>query len=312
MVAVAQTLMEPQIHYSRRDREGEIWPIKVWEDPSGGRRFEVERPDGPKRFHTVKATLAELHGAAYQTWGWERYAACGRWAPEPILGEPELTIVAVSPNKLLEPSLQTFVVAPKVRKGVDLKNRHHEVVKLLYAGFGAQIHANGYDFEDVRQEVFRKLLVSNQGKSPWDPTKSSFGHFVHMVCRSALYNLYRKNKRRKECERLGGYKAQDGEWVPVDLADRSDLKDTTALLEYPDESLDDLADHLLRVAGPCPEADTAVEILPYVQAGYGRGEIAHLLGYHPLVVSKGLAFLREHARTWPPYQGQVQAQSLRA
>jgi RNA polymerase sigma factor (sigma-70 family) len=295
MTSVAHA--DPRTYYSRRDRRGQRWPIKVYETPEG-RSFEVKT----KHFATLRATLAELHGTSYSTWSWGRYAGTGSYAV-PVVGEPALTIMAPTEAPLSE-RLQGIVFAPIVRRGIDLDGRYREVAKLLYKGFGAQIYANGYDFEDVLQEVYRKLVVSNQGRNPWDPTKSSFGHFVYMVCRSALYNLYRKDKKRKEHERLGGYKAQDGQWLAVDAADRADLADPTAEQESEDEALHDLAQHLLDTAVGLGDqaallaADLAVQALPYVRAGYTRGEIARLLGLKPSVVSKGLVYMRAHAGSW--------------
>jgi DNA-directed RNA polymerase specialized sigma24 family protein len=294
--------VEPQIVYSRRDTEGAIWPIKVYEDPLGRRSFEIERADAPSRYSTVRATLEALHGRGYRSWGWDRYAGCGRYAPTPVVGEPGLTILEVA-TRPLEPGLQTIVVTAP-RRGVDLEGRHTEVAKLLYAGFGAQIHASGYEFDDVLQEVFRKLVVSNQGKNPWNPSKSSFGHFVHMVCRSALYNLYRKDKRRRQHERLGGYTPRDGQWVAVDVADRGDLAAPIGSLEPPDEALHHLQAHLLQAAAQVAtptalrDAQVAVQALPYVRDGHGRQHIADVLGMKPSLVSRALAYLRTHARTW--------------
>lgn len=303
MTAVAQAVSDPQLYYSRRDRHGRRWPIKLYEAPDGARCFEVGRPGGQaKRFDTLRATLTELHGTSYRTWGWGRYAGTGSYAVS-VVGEPELTVAAVAAEPLSK-RLQGIVIAPFVRRGIDLEGRYREVAKLLYAGFGAQIHANGYDFEDVLQEVYRKLVVSNQGKNPWDPAKSSFGHFVYMVCRSALFNLYRKDKKRKEHERLGGYRAVDGQWLAVDVADRADLADPTAALDSPDEAMHDLAQHLLDRALELGDeasllaADVAVQALPYVREGHGRSEIAQLLGLKPTQVSKGLVYLRTHTTTW--------------
>lgn len=299
----AQT--KPQTYYSRRDPQGATWPIKVWEDKPGRRRFEVDQGPlkGTQSFTTVKATLKHLHGSAYQTWGWDRYLGTGRYSQQ-VIGDPGLTIVSVT-RKPLSPRLQTVVIAPGPRRtrpiGIDLDARHQEVAKLLYAGFGTQIYANGYDFEDILQEVFRKLIVSNQGKSPWDPSKSSFGHYVHMVCRSALYNVYRKDKRRKQHEMLGGRTYNSaGEWAPSDVADRRDLADPSTAPWSSKEAMEALIDHLWQAAEPgqWDDAELAEQLLPLVREGYTRAELAKHFGIKPAVISKGLAYLRSAARTW--------------
>ena len=50
--------------------------------------------------------------------------------------------------------------------------------------------------------------------------------------------------------------------------------------------------------GAARNAALAVQVLPYVRDGYGRGEIAALLGHKPSTVSSALAYLRTHAANW--------------
>ncbi len=81
--------------------------------------------------------------------------------------------------------------------GIDLERRGHEVRKLFFAGFGHRIKKHGYDPEEVLQEVYQGLLVRNRGKCPFDPAKSSFGHYVHMVAECIINNYHRKHNRRR-------------------------------------------------------------------------------------------------------------------
>lgn len=87
--------------------------------------------------------------------------------------------------------------------GIDLENRSHEVRKLFYAGFGRQCYAAGYDPDDVLQEIYRGILARNKGICPFDPEKSSFGHYVHMVCGCIVANYHRKMNKRKQREQVG-------------------------------------------------------------------------------------------------------------
>jgi DNA-directed RNA polymerase specialized sigma24 family protein len=70
-----------------------------------------------------------------------------------------------------------------------------DVKRLFLAGYGKLLHMKGLDVEDVLQEVYMGLLIRNSGDGAWDPAKSSFGHYVHMVCGSVVLNYVSKQKR---------------------------------------------------------------------------------------------------------------------
>jgi len=190
--------------------------------------------------------------------------------------------------------------------GVDLAARGHEVAKLLYAGFGRRIHAAGYDPEDVLQEVYKGILTRNRGKCPWDSRKSSFGHYVYMVCGCILSNYHRKASRRRSREQVGLPTYVNGEWKVGDAAE-SALADQVGAdklgfeLEQVEisEAAADLLEHIARSPrAESREAQLACEILPLKSAGFSRTEIAHFIGVSPSMVSRGLAFLRDRARDW--------------
>jgi DNA-directed RNA polymerase specialized sigma24 family protein len=89
-----------------------------------------------------------------------------------------------------------------------MAERAHEVKKLFYAGgFVRVLLREGLDPEDFLQEVYRGLLARNEGTCPWDHTKSSFGHYVHIVIRCILSNYLRKERRRSSMETV----TEDGE-----------------------------------------------------------------------------------------------------
>jgi DNA-directed RNA polymerase specialized sigma24 family protein len=187
--------------------------------------------------------------------------------------------------------------------GIDLVNRSHEVAKLLFAGFGQWIFSANYDPDDVLQEVYKGLLARNRGKCPWDVKKSSFGHYVHMVCRGVLSNYHRKMKRRKEFETTGisGF-GDDGQWgkmdaggtcvvaaKPSDAAEASGLSEAqvalTVFLEGSEKS-------------HTQDGKMAVKVLPMVSIGMTRAEIAEKLGVSRASVSRGLTYLREQSKLW--------------
>ncbi len=308
---------EATLRYTRRGPTGcDSWPIRIRpSDTPSERSYELVLSDGSKHFDTFSALRQEIHGdTAYATWSIDRYFRFGTYALPMPIGAPGLTLGSTAPSKM-SPKLKKLIIAPSGpipavltilmprRIGVDLMGRHQEVAKLLYAGFGNSIRVNGYDFEDVLQEVFRKILASNAGTKPWNPDRASFGHFVHMVCRSALYNYHRKRNRIRAHEQIGlkGY-AADGQWGDVDVADSPLAHTSTPLRGTDAAAVADLQAHLLTQAQGTltlqADATLAVHILPLVRDGYGRGEIAAFLGLKPSIVSKALAYLRKHARSW--------------
>jgi len=84
-----------------------------------------------------------------------------------------------------------------VKPSLDLSIHHIDVKRILYSGFSRRMLAGGFDREDVLSEVYRKIMVSNNGKHPFDPTKSSVDHYIYMACNSALMNYHKKENRRK-------------------------------------------------------------------------------------------------------------------
>lgn len=102
--------------------------------------------------------------------------------------------------------------------GIDLVRRGHEVAKLFYAGFARSVIRYGYNPEDVLQEVYKGLLIRNNGSCPWDAKKSSFGHYVHLVIKCILVNYHRRWARLLGPEQIG-VMSRKGELVDVASAD---------------------------------------------------------------------------------------------
>jgi len=186
--------------------------------------------------------------------------------------------------------------------GIDLKNRWNEVVKLLFKGFGRKIFSAGYEPDDVIQEVFKGILIRNRGKCPWDRRKSSFGHYVWLVCSCIMANYHRKQCRRRAVEQIGmfgyvgGHKAivdagsEEAAW-PKGFSPLGGLNEDLALF--------DLAGYL-RNSRKAQSADgrLAIRILPLVHAGYTQAEMAEEINVNKATVVKALDILKREALHW--------------
>lgn len=176
------------------------------------------------------------------------------------------------------------------------KTKADEVRRLLWKGFAGKMLSQGYDPDDVLQEVYRGLLVRNAGRCPWDARKSTFGHYVHMVVSCVLTNYHRKQVRRvdRDAVPLVGVNKEGEEvelaWGAVEIHEGQELADMLALGE--------LAEHLARVVSEEPEAVLGRRILPLVASGHVRAEIVRETGEKPTMVSRAMAWLRTQTAAW--------------
>ena len=192
-------------------------------------------------------------------------------------------------------------------QGIDLARRGIEVQKLLLAGYGRKIYAMGYDADDVLQEVYKGLLVRNMGTCAWNPAKSSFGHYVHMVCGCILSNYHRKMSRMRSMEQTGIVCGDgEGSYGVVDVAEaagRMAFMDSpflpgSSVQSHDATMLRDFVQHLQEQDERDALEDTAMRVLPLVMMGYERGEIAITLEVSKTTVSRALVFLRKAAGQW--------------
>jgi hypothetical protein len=200
-----------------------------------------------------------------------------------------LTIMVASRPQVYLPEPLTIIRSTAV--GIDLKRRGHEVAKLFYAGFGAKLAGAGLDPEEVLQEVYRGLLVRNMGKCPWDPAKSSFGHYVHMVCGCIVSNVFRRENRRRAVEQVGisGRGASEGDEFggAVDVASEDAYLpqvEAPQTLLGEEGALNDLLRYI-KYRGT-PEARAHADVLRLMKAGFNRAEAAERLGLPSTLVSR--------------------------
>lgn len=185
--------------------------------------------------------------------------------------------------------------------GIDLVNRSDEVAKLLQAACGDTIRAYGYNFDDVLQEVYKGMLVRNEGTCPWDPDISTFGHYVTMVCKCIFANYHKKQQRIRGREQIGVRALGADGFEIVDVAEVADSEvDATAWSKVKVlEALEDLVESFDSVEGSHKaEARLARRIIPMVMQGMRRSEIAEHVTVGPASVGRALAWLRKATEQW--------------
>ncbi len=190
-----------------------------------GEGFEVRWPQGPVRYPSARRTLIAITNRnpdpGPKSKGWEipfnRYFRIGKYSGENTVAPEQDIFTLFSPTILVPKSLPTIIV-PNTTRGIDLAKRGHEVRKLFYAGFARRVVNQGHDPEEMLQEIYKGILIRNQGKCPFDPAKSSFGHYVHMICNCIIIN-YHKRWSRIYGEEQYGIRAADGSTIDVGEAD---------------------------------------------------------------------------------------------
>lgn len=247
------------------------------------REYTVRVKGDMHRFGTTRHLLRWLYGKTVYL-SHDRYFGLGRYGPERV---PTTSI------------LEHFRKLP----GIDLENRSTEVSKILFRCYGNTLTRLNMEVEDVLQEVFKGILSRNLGKCPWDPQKSSFGHYVHMVVGCVLLNLQKKQKRRSDRETVGVRRFSDSTWQWFDAAEaatdsfytNSTYQETTELAE----SVEDLQIWLRSREDSCKtDNKIAREIVPFLCQGFKRAEIAFSLEMDPSRISRGLHYLRAVTREW--------------
>ncbi len=180
--------------------------------------FEVDWPTGSMQYPSARKTLIAITNRNPQP---------GPEARDPKIGFARYFKISTTPTDLDTLSLFSplSVVDRKSRlkttnalsihepvRGIDLTKRGHEVAKLFYAGFARSCVNYGYSPEDVLQEVYKGILIRNKGTCPFDPKKSTFGHYVHLIIKCVLANYHRKWGRVGLSEQIG-LLGDDGEHI---------------------------------------------------------------------------------------------------
>lgn len=276
-----------------------------------GSRVQIEWPDGPQEYRSKRQALIALvnktpvpdRGAYDPHTSFDRYFRLGRYQREEPLKFDILELLAMPANELVvvqSPPLvlndeSLSVVLPAAGLGIDLSQRAIEVRRLFFSGFARKVLWYGYDPEDVLQDIYQGIMVRNTGKCSFDPAKSSFGHYIHMVCGCIISN-YRRRYSRLERNEVFGIDDHEGE--PQDVA-ASDLAVTRPM----DDANMHLTGELSVIVKRDAEAsginpDLAVESMFLLGSGMKNKEISSQLNVSPATVSKILRLIRKSATEW--------------
>ena len=265
------------------------------------------------QYPTAKSLLAVLTGHPYgRHWSIRRYfrlptAAAPQHKPQIDVFDVLAEAAASRQHQQVRDISIASVAAAAPRHsehprqhGIDLLHRSDEVRKLLYAGFGRRMYMSGYDPEDVLQEVFKGLLIRNAGTCPYDRTKSSFGHYVHMVCSCVLSNYHRKQYRVQAMEQVGLGSPTVGNEHPMDVASNVTVPARTTLAQEDCLVLEEADDLLgfLRGLPKCTDNHLAVQLLPLLIQGMPRDHILQALHIPPVTLSRVLGYLRKQTTAW--------------
>ena len=100
-------------------------------------------------------------------------------------------------------SERSEVSVTRKTKGIDLSQKHNEVKKIFLKHCSKMCLDNRCDPEDVLQEVYKGIIIRNNGKCPFDESKSAFSTYVVMVSKCVTINYVNKMGKKTYGEVYG-------------------------------------------------------------------------------------------------------------
>ncbi len=80
-------------------------------------------------------------------------------------------------------------------KGLDV-TKHLKVIRRMYGRhFAEKVRRAGLDEDDMMQTILQGILVRNQGKCPYDPSKAKVTTYLYMIMRGVVLNELEKAGR---------------------------------------------------------------------------------------------------------------------
>lgn len=288
--------------------------VSIETSPEGSIIYRVK--EDSRDYLSARQLLLNLTGS--ECWTFDRYFKQGRFRPRdlriaelpgnqpsfdisemsllfssPLRGEGELTVDSGTPLPTV--MTNTSLAVAHTALGIDLVKRGHEVAKLFYAGFAGKLTGAGIDPEEVLQEVYRGILIRNKGACPWDPAKSSFSHYIHMVCSCIISNYFRHENRKNAMEQTG---------IPGRTAEGGlvDVGSDEAIIPHPEDDQDEtmILHDLLKYIQThgSPEVRAHPEVLLMMRDGYTRLEAAKKSGLSVPQVSRLFTAMQKLVLSW--------------
>ena len=87
---------------------------------------------------------------------------------------------------------------PKSKLGINVEEKKEDIKLLFYKRQAPSIMKEGLDPEDVLQEIYKGILIRNEGTCPYDSKKSAFSTYVVMVMNCIVMNLINKQRRERD------------------------------------------------------------------------------------------------------------------
>lgn len=115
----------------------------------------------------------------------------------------------------------------KKKLGIDIDKKREDIRLLFYKRQAKQVARLGLDPEDVLQEVYKGLIIRNEGTCPYDPKKSAFSTYVVMVMNCVVMNIVKKRKLYNDREVVG----EEDDAATYNVASHYQNQDEELLLE---------------------------------------------------------------------------------
>lgn len=259
------------------------YPVTVLKNEKGDTKYHLNSDHSEVTFSRVSDLLTYVMGRDYKNVSFDKYFRIGSYSVEDSF------------------SMDDFVIHPPKILGIDLNKRGHEVKKILMAKFNGWMSKEGYDPEDILQEVYAGIIRRNQGKCPYDSDKSSFGKYVFMVCHCVLANYHRKQKKRTDHEVLGMYTPSDSEGKDhtVDVSSsNSNQMSVEGMGDSDKMARQRFYSYIKKHSDNKRLLENSIKVIPYVLDGYLKSEISKLMGWSPTKTGKVIDHVRAQARAW--------------